>query len=146
MIIECSSDWFAYHHRWMQMLWERSWVKVVDADRKPNGSHDHLLARLALKPVTYIPPAWGPHISVIRGECARDKNGRVDRRFRDLWGKYEGERIMFTFDPHMGVSSRYMYFRVMSRRLNDIRAELGLPPNPTIKMHLTVGVKDGNLV
>jgi hypothetical protein len=69
------------------------------------------------------PSAWGPHVSVIRGEKPLDLTA---------WKKYQDERVEFTYDPrYINTNGRHWWFRVKSPRLEEIRKELGLTPQPT---------------
>lgn len=86
--------------------------------------------------------AWGPHISVIRGEKPVN---------REYWKRYENERIEFTYDPeYLNTNGRHFWIRAVSPRLEEIRTELGLTPQPTYfhrksgtvrvnPFHLTIG-------
>ncbi len=85
--------------------------------------------------------AWGPHISVTRGEAPPNPK---------LWGKYENEKIEFTYDPrYLNTNGRHYWIRAVSPRLEEIRRELGLTPQPTYydrsgklrvnPFHLTIG-------
>ena len=60
------------------------------------------------------------HITVVRTEKESPKNMNV-------WGKYEGEEIPFTYDNHVYNDANYWYLNVQSDRIGDIREELGLP-------------------
>jgi len=61
---------------------------------------------------------YAPHISVVRNEVPPNMN---------LWGKYEGERILFLYDPIIQNDTLYYWLNVFSVRLEVIRVELGLP-------------------
>lgn len=67
--------------------------------------------------------AWGAHVSVIRGEKPlKNKN---------LWGRYQNEKIEFTYDPrYLNTNGSHWWIRVQSERLMEIREELGLTPQP----------------
>lgn len=93
----------------------------------------------------FIPKAWGakttryaPHISVIRYETPVNL---------DVWGKYEGQKIQFDYQPEARYDDRYVWLRVWSPELIKIRMELGLPadkydvtrpPDGEIVFHTTV--------
>jgi hypothetical protein len=73
-------------------------------------------------------PKWYPvrgqryeqHISVVRKETPKDLRA---------WGKYEGEIVEFYYDPEDVCSSDiYWWLNCYSKRLEEIRAELGLEP------------------
>ena len=42
------------------------------------------------------------------------------------WGKYEGEQIPFRYDNEIGFDPPYYFLRAYSKRIEDIREELGL--------------------
>lgn len=88
--------------------------------------------------------AWGPHISIIRGE--KPKN-------IDLWRKYSGKKIFFEYNPEfINTNGKHWWIRIDSKELEDIRVELGLTPQHMFTdykdgqykvspMHLTIGFK-----
>jgi hypothetical protein len=43
------------------------------------------------------------------------------------WGKYEGERVEFWYDPYLHEGSVYWFLDCYSQRLEEIALELGLP-------------------
>jgi hypothetical protein len=63
----------------------------------------------------------------------------------------ENERIEFTYDPeYLNTNGRHFWIRAVSPRLEEIRTELGLTPQPTYfhrksgtvrvnPFHLTIG-------
>jgi hypothetical protein len=63
------------------------------------------------------PQAFKPHISVVRNE--------VPPRM-DLWGQYEGEMVEFYYDIDTQRDHQYWWLDCYSKRLDEIRAELGL--------------------
>lgn len=81
------------------------------------------------------------HCTIVRG--GRDVPAKLS-----AWGKYEGERVEFNYEHGVLSSGPYYYLRVMSKRFEDIRTELGLPldngaydspPAPYAKyFHITV--------
>lgn len=85
------------------------------------------------------PQMYPPHISVVRKEVPPHL---------DLWGKYEGEEVGFVYSNivHSGVV--YYWLNAFSKRLEEIRLELGLPvsteytrpPDSYVKaFHITLG-------
>lgn len=87
------------------------------------------------------------HITVVRPEKESPKN-------LELWKKYEGEELDFLYEPIVVHGKNYYWLRVLSKRLEEIRAELGLglersktltdasyelPPEPYLKFfHTTI--------
>lgn len=66
------------------------------------------------------PPMYSPHITVVRTDKETPKN-------MDVWNKYAGEVISFTYDNEVKTDGTYFYLRAYSDRVGDIREELGLP-------------------
>lgn len=85
---------------------------------------------------------YDSHVTIVRG--GRDVPPNVA-----AWGKYEGERVRFEVEPGLHASGPYYYLRLVSRRFEEIRRELGLgldnaayapPPAPYAKwFHITIG-------
>lgn len=75
-------------------------------------------------------PAWGSHVSVVRGEEPVNK---------DLWKKYDNEVITIEYDPDVRTNSDHWWLRVTSERMFDIREELGLIRKHELSLHLTLG-------
>jgi len=75
---------------------------------------------------------WGPHISVIRGELSHWEASQMHM----LDGmKFEVE----IGDTIRKNRSGYHWLTVKSRRLENLRSELDLPPRPSPPFHLTIG-------
>ncbi len=45
----------------------------------------------------------------------------------EFWDKYEGEKIFFEYSPQVIFEGVYYYLEAYSKRIGDIREELGLP-------------------
>lgn len=76
------------------------------------------------------PSAWGPHISVIRGEEPVDKS---------LWGLRNGDLVDVTIDPDMRTNSKHWWLRVYCEEAKQLRESLGLSRDGTFNLHLTIG-------
>ena len=66
-------------------------------------------------------PRWKPHVTVVRPHKERPKDLRA-------WGKYQGKKIRFHYDPEIRVDKTYYWINVWCDELADVRKELGLPP------------------
>lgn len=66
------------------------------------------------------PQMYPTHITVVRTKLENAKN-------MDVWGKYEGEIIPFTYYNNIGWDGTYFYLNVQSELIGEIREELGLP-------------------
>lgn len=81
-------------------------------------------------------PYWGAHVTIVRNEIPPNLA---------KWWNYHGEEIEFEYFP--GVcdnygSERYRSFywlNVRCPRFDEIRVELGLPPNSDGIYHVTIG-------
>lgn len=67
-------------------------------------------------------PRWPPHITVVR--AGKEKPSSLGMEF---WGEYEGSEVEFSYDPELRLDRVYYWLNVTSRRLSEIRMELGLP-------------------
>jgi len=74
---------------------------------------------------------WGSHISVNRGFTPPKK---------ELWGKYEGEEIEFSYSNRIYLVNQIFFcIDAYSARLEEIRLEMGLMKQPNHGFHITVG-------
>lgn len=111
--------------------------------------------------VAQVDPDIGAYYRALLPKHFGAKRGRHDshctivRGGRDVppnmaaWGKYEGEKVLLDYEPSVLSSGPYHYIRVLSKRFEEIRSELGLPldnaaydppPAPYAKwFHITVG-------
>jgi len=80
--------------------------------------------------VKLLRPAWGAHISVIRGERPTKP---------ELWKKYVGQKIFIEYSPEVETNERHYWLDVDCPFLLDLREELGLKRNPYYKLHMTIG-------
>jgi hypothetical protein len=80
------------------------------------------------------PQAYDPHITVVRTGVEFPPN-------MDAWGKYEGEKVDFVYDPAHKTDGLYWFLNVESDRIGDIREELGLPRyrKDNKGYHITIG-------
>ena len=58
-----------------------------------------------------------PHITIVR--AAQPPNTKA-------WGKYQGEKIDFYYDPYIHQGGAYWWLNCYSKRLDEIAQELGL--------------------
>lgn len=81
-------------------------------------------------------PAWGAHVSIIRGE-------KPDNEHMHLWKKYDKKRIKIRFYPDIvqikdkKQGGSFFIINLESPELIEIRKELGLPIYPDF--HITIG-------
>jgi hypothetical protein len=65
------------------------------------------------------PQMYPPHITVVRLNLEKVTN-------LELWEKYQGEEIPFSYENEIRFDQRYFYLNVQSERIGDIREGLGL--------------------
>lgn len=87
---------------------------VLDVDQ---GIVDFYRAMLP-KSVRTNRQMYPAHISVVRKETPPNM---------DLWGKYAGEEIEFSYSNEIQSGNLYYWLNCWCKRLEDIRVELGLP-------------------
>jgi len=64
--------------------------------------------------------AYKPHITACR--CYKETPVNLEH-----WGKYEGEEVFFKYSPIVHFGKVYCWLNIFCKRLEEIRAELGLP-------------------
>lgn len=96
-----------------------------------------------------LPKAWYVRPQYHRAHITVVRNGKENPVNMEHWGKYEGEIIPFEYEPRVYWGQVYYFLRVQSKRIGDIREELGMPryrggaPQDVNCYHITVGnVKD----
>ena len=78
-----------------------------------------------------VMPAWGSHISIIRGEKPKPEQ-------MNLWGKFRaGEKINFMYTHEVYSDGNYWWLNVYAPELFEIRDAFRLPTN--YGFHLTIG-------
>lgn len=92
------------------------------------------------KSVPIQPQRYQAHISVIRKEIPQNL---------PAWNRYQGHKIDFEYEAFVYNNDRYWWINCWSKRLEEIRVELGLPASsrvtrspdgdPRRKFHITVG-------
>lgn len=81
-------------------------------------------------------PAWGAHVSIIRGE-------KPDAEHLPLWNKYNKQRFTIRFKPEIvelkdkKQPGSFFVINFECPELMDLRAELGLPVHKDF--HITIG-------
>lgn len=73
-------------------------------------------------------PAWQPHITV---------TGDIEPPMAGLWGRHVGEMVAFEYLNDLYELGPFVGLTVRAGRLNEIRAELGLPSE--YPFHITLG-------
>ena len=88
--------------------------------------------------IRVLSPAWGPHISVVRGFS---EEGMIDEK---IWSNikeiYHNKEIEFLYDTSPRTNGNHWWLKVESEFLYEIREKLGIARQPRWNFHLTVGV------
>lgn len=113
---------------------------VADADSQDLGRYLRNLYWLDHnKGAKLLRPYWPLHVTVVRNELPPK---------RELWWNYDNERVEFTYTPYVRSNYTDERFRsfwwvdVRCERFDQIREELGLPPNPDRTYHMTIGTSE----
>lgn len=67
-----------------------------------------------------VKPRYPAHVTVVRPEK------EIPPKIR-YWGDYEGEEVAVIYDPYILNGNGYYWLNCWSKRLEEIREELGLP-------------------
>ena len=110
------------------------WWLIIDIDPELGRYLRAQYARHRHQTVQPQPPLWGTHVSVIRGEEPPDKTA---------WKAFDGQRVEVRYEWDVTETKEYLWLPVWCPTANTIRAELGLPADPTPAMHLTFGNTKG---
>jgi hypothetical protein len=87
---------------------------------------------------------WAAHLTVVRP--GTDNPGKIR-----YWGDYEGEKVEFLYSPYLENGKGFYWFNAWSKRLEQVREELGLvnvskfalkPEGYNKTFHCTVGKYD----
>lgn len=106
------------------------WWLIVACDPELGRLWRHLFALAHHRCRRAQEPLWSTHISVIRGEGPSEP---------EHWRKYADRAVEFRFEPDCRETEGFLWFPVECPQLHDIRAELGLSPNPEPPLYLTFG-------
>ena len=85
-------------------------------------------------------PKYPPHITVVR----KDREIVLDQ---SLWNAYGGEVVEFTYEHTVCSDDKYFWLKAYSKRIEEIRIELGLPRirNGFTEFHVTIANTKGLL-
>jgi len=137
LILDCGLGWFhkAVHETRGKL--PQQWRWVIDNDRTyKNVRNNDQRIEPRIAPVGSLKvPAWGCHISVLRGE--RPRTGAR------LWKGDEGRVITFEYDPEPWYNDEYIWLDIVCPELEEIRTRFGLSPKRhpwggQYRPHLTV--------
>lgn len=92
------------------------WRLTVEVDQSISDYYRSLIPKYHYP----SPPRWPAHITVVREEKEFPTNP-------EFWRKYDGEEISFLYSPIVQCGKVYFWLNALCKRLEEIRAELGLP-------------------
>ena len=84
--------------------------------------------------IQIMKPAWGGHISIMRGEAVKDKR---------LFMSFRNKTVKFQYNPEVKGNGNHFWLDVECPDAENMREQLGLPRKPHFPFHLTIGVKKG---
>jgi hypothetical protein len=129
LIVECDYGWFEQFKFFSQGKIPQQWRSVIDYSRGLGGNKKITEPRLALMG-DVVQPAWGCHISLLRGEKPNRNVGQ--------WGRLMGSQIHFDQqDQNVYYNNEYFWIRVQSPEFMKIREYFGLNA-PRLPFHLTI--------
>lgn len=121
----------------------QNWWLVLDCSDEVIGQYyRHLYWLDHNKGHKLCSPYWGSHVTVVRNEEPPNK---------ELWWKYEGLEVVFNYRAPVRTNKGPERFRsfwwldVVCPRFDEIRVELGLPPNPDRTYHMTIGSDENEI-
>lgn len=79
-------------------------------------------------------PRWGAHISVVRGS---EENEPIDGLFNH---QRDNLSITFQYNNLLERHNRHIWMPAWGSDLGDVREECGLPREPIMPFHMTVGM------
>jgi len=102
---------------------------ILQCDRELVRYYQHIFHTLYFKKLQTA--MWSSHVSLIRGE----------KPTLDTWKKYNGKVIEFKYEyPGFFYSNgQHYWIKVWSEEFGDIRESLGLPREPRVPYHLSIG-------
>lgn len=113
-------------------LFKPGWMIITVPDDISNYYSWFIRRRYGLK---LMPPAWGPHISIIRGEGTK-----LDAINWLLFKqKYHEKKVEFDYDIDVRTNGEHWWLKIYNDEIKDIREEMGLKRDPFWNLHLTIG-------
>lgn len=108
----------------------KNWCVVNLYDDTPQYVQYLLSKEFKIPHMSFDPPSWGSHVSVVRGEKLL-KNSH-------LWRKFHGDRVSFKYSKDVYMTkSGFIFLEVCCPELTSIRDSFGLKSD--WNFHLTVG-------
>jgi hypothetical protein len=144
-ILDCGPGWFWWYRPQLHRELPGRWIQAVDRDRVFEGQRVDRTPHLAYIRPALAPPAWGPHISITRGEKPKAN--------LDVWNSQAGKNpegprwvrrgAPFEFEYQISPESNghHWLLLVQSEKLGDLREFYGLRREPYVQLHLTFAIQ-----
>jgi hypothetical protein len=122
----------------------RPWTAIIKVD--PNVVNAYL-KDLRSQGIAISQPAWGPHVTFVRGERPPNTWGFDRHDGPPKWNLFNGLSITIELDPALQSNAKGHYWlNIVSSKiegtetdLRGLRYALGLTVAPRIPLHLTIG-------
>ena len=123
-----SSGFLRYNPRMEgQKVFEPHWL-ILKCDDEITRYYRRLIFKGTYQKIA--DPGWGAHITVLRNETPKDVS---------LWGLCKGKNFEFEYEHIVRDNTKHFWLRAYCPALMDVREAYGLPRDPVIPFHLTVG-------
>ena len=139
-ILFCGSGWYWWLSPQLRRELPGEWMMAVDRSRVFEGQRVDRDPRLALVRPTLQPPAWGPHISVFRGEKPQKNRNQWNSGKGPRW-LLRGAAFEFDYNVEPRTNGHHWYLPVTCEGLGDLREFYGLPRKPRVPFHLTFAIQ-----
>ena len=104
------------------------WAIAAMQDRSIAAYYQHWIWELFRCKLT--DSAWKPHCTIIRGEPPR---------FTERWGKAQNASVLINYSPEVWTNGKHWWLPAASTDVTELRKYLGLKPDPTVPLHITIG-------
>jgi hypothetical protein len=105
------------------------WWAIIECDPGIGDYYRWLLRRKNW--IKLMRPAWGTHISVVRGECPKNQEG---------WSSARGTKFSFKYQGIILSNESHFWIQVTSPQCLEFRRSIGLPEEPELPLHITLGM------
>ncbi len=106
------------------------WWLILECEREIGRYLRHLFEVATHHTRPLQEPLWGAHVSVVRDE--EPPNAR-------LWEQLEGTQVPVEYNSKIELVNDFVVAPVRCEAALDYREALGLPREPRIPLHLTIG-------
>lgn len=136
-MIVLTNDDIGDYYRWLfhKNYGLLNWVSITDNLVK----NEQYFSNIKLQQ-----PAWGAHISVIRGEIPYiddiEKSKEIWNSFKN---EYDGKKIEFEYELQPKTNGKHWWLRVICDELKSIREKMNYQRSE-IGLHLTLGIPTPN--